>query len=153
MRILDDLGGVVDRPDGDLGGLEEGDVLGLRPLRNEGADDGVERGSVLDAVGIAAEARIVDQVGPADGAEQPLGHLLDRGREPDISAVLAAVGVARRRIGRAAAGARLDLAGEPIVGGLRPEDREQRIEQRQIDHRPRPPRSASRKAIMAADAP
>ena len=51
---------------------------------------------------------------------------------------------------RAAAGARLHLPGQPVVRRLRPEQREQRIEQRQVDHlaarrrspRPRAARSA-----------
>ena len=54
---------------------------------------GVELVDVLHAVGVGAEARVVDQFGPADGAEQALGHLLDRGRE-------------RRPIGRPCSGRR-----------------------------------------------
>src|SRR5256886_6295521 len=45
-----DLRDVVDRADGDLGLLEEGDVLGLAPARDEFADDRVELLVVLHAV-------------------------------------------------------------------------------------------------------
>ena len=59
-------------PDRHLGGLEEGDVLGLRAPGDEPADDGVELGAVAHALGVGAEARVVDQLRSADGAEQPL---------------------------------------------------------------------------------
>ena len=86
VRVLDDLRDVVDRPDRDLGLLEEGDVLGLRARGDERADDRVQLVGVLHALGVGAVARIVDQVGPADRAEQALGHLLRRGREARRSA-------------------------------------------------------------------
>ena len=54
VRILDDLRDVVDRPDRHLGLLEERDVLGLRALGDERADDRVELVGVLHAVGVGA---------------------------------------------------------------------------------------------------
>ena len=134
MTVGDDLRRVVDRADSDLGSLEERDVLGLAAGCHEGADDGVERVGIRHAVGIGAETRIADQLLLPDRPQHALGHLLRRGRQTDVVAVTASIGIARRGVGRAAAGARLDLAGQPVVRGLRPHDREQRIEQRQVDH-------------------
>ena len=71
-----------------------------------------------------------------DRAEQPLRHRLDRGGDADIAAVLGAEDVARRGRLRAAAGARPDLAGQPIDRRLGGDEREQRVEQRQIDDLP-----------------
>ena len=67
------------------------------------------------------------------GAEQPLRHRLDRGRDADIAPVLGAEHVARAgRLG-AAAGARPDLAGQSVDRRLGRDEREDRVEQRQID--------------------
>jgi hypothetical protein len=49
--------------------------------RDEGADDRVELGGVLHALGVGAIARIVDQLRAADGAQRALGHLLRGGRD------------------------------------------------------------------------
>ena len=45
-----------------------------------GLQEGQQGGLVGEAVAVGAEARVVDHVGAADGAEQPLAHRLDRGR-------------------------------------------------------------------------
>ena len=47
MRILKDLRSVVDRTDRDLRRLEEGDVLRLRPLGDEGTDDRINASAFL----------------------------------------------------------------------------------------------------------
>src|SRR5258708_13337568 len=107
MGILDDLGYVVDRADSDLGLLEEYDVLRLRVLADEGADDGVEFLRVLHPAGIGAETRVLNEVGAANGAKEALGHALGRAGHGDILAVLAPLGVARGRRGPAAPHARL----------------------------------------------
>ncbi len=83
---------------------------------------------------LVAKRGILHQLRPADLHQHPLGHALRRGRQADPVSVLRPVDVARRGIGRAAAAAHLDLAGEPVVGGLRPQHREQWIEQRQVEH-------------------
>ena len=88
----------------------------------------------LHALDVGREPRILDQLGPADLDQHALGHALGRGRQADPVAVLGLVDVARRGIGRAAAGAHLHLAGQLVVGGLRAQHREQRIEQRQVHH-------------------
>ena len=66
--------------------------------------------------------------------EHALRHRLRRGRHAHPVAVGRDVGVARRGGAGAAAGARLQLAGEAEVGGLRAEDGQRRLEQRQVDH-------------------
>src|SRR5687767_1402080 len=133
VRVLEDLRNVVDRADGDLGLFEESDVVRLAAPGNEGADDGIQLLGVLHPVYVGPVARIVDEIRAADGAERALGHFLRGGREPDVLAVVAEVDVARRGIGRAAAGARPRLAGQPVIRRLRPERREQRVEQRHVD--------------------
>jgi hypothetical protein len=83
VRVLEDLRGVVDRADGDLGLLEESHVLGLGAPGDECADDRVELGGVLDAPALVAVARIVNEVGATDRAEGALGHFLRRRRKRD----------------------------------------------------------------------
>ena len=70
----------------------------------------------------------------ADGAEQLLGHPLGGGGQAHPAAVARAVGVARRAVAGAAAGARLGLAGDAVVGGLRLHDRQHGVEQGEVDH-------------------
>ncbi len=134
MRVGDELVDVVDRRGGDLGLLEHGEILGKRARLDEFGDRPLRLVDVLHAVGVGAKARVVDHVGAADRAVEPLRHALDRGRDGDEAAVLGLIHVARRGVVGAAADARLDLAGELIERGLGPEDREDRIEQRQVDH-------------------
>ena len=136
VRILDDLRDVVDRADGDFGLFEERHVFRLRAPRDEGADDRIQLLGMFDALGVDAEFRVLGQFWPADRTEHALGHLLRRGRQAHVAAVLAAVGIARARVGRAAAGARLHLSRQPVVRRLRPEHGKQGIEQRQVDDLP-----------------
>src|SRR6185503_15942024 len=131
VRVLDNLRHVVDRADGDLRLLEKRDVLRLRACGDEGPDDGIELRSALYALRVGLVARVAHQVLAPDGAKRAFGHFLRRGRQADIQAVLAAIDVARRGVGRAAARARLDFSREPVVGRLRTDDGKQRIEQRQ----------------------
>jgi len=52
MRVLDDLRDIVDRADCDFGFFKELDVLGLRALCDERADDRIELLGVLYALGV-----------------------------------------------------------------------------------------------------
>jgi hypothetical protein len=89
---------------------------------------------VLHPLGVGAVAWVVGELRAADRAEQALGHFLGGGRQANVGAVPAAVGIARAGVGRAAAAAQLDLSGQAVVGRLRPEHGEHGVEQRQIDH-------------------
>ena len=89
---------------------------------------------MADTVGIGAEARIGDQFFPPDRSQQLLGHALRRGREADPAAILRAIGVARHRIGAAAAGPRLELAGQRVIRVLRLHHHVDGIEEALVDH-------------------
>ena len=132
--VLHDLGDVVDRADGDTGLVEELQVRREIALGDEAADDGIELQAVANTLDVGGELGILHELGPADLDQHALGHALGRGRQAHPVAVLGLVDVARRGIGRAAAGALLHLAGELVVGGLRAQHREQGIEQRQVHH-------------------
>jgi len=132
--VLDDLRDVVDRADGNAGLVEVTQVLVEIAGGDELADDPVEFDPVAHALDVGREARIVRQLRPADLDQHAHRHALCRGREADPASVLRLVDVARGCIGRAAAGAHLHLSGQPVVGGLRTQHREQRIEQRQVQH-------------------
>src|SRR5207247_943400 len=70
VRILEDLRDVVDRPDGDFEFFEEPDVLGLRALRDESADDGVQLVGVAQALRVGRIAGMVYLLRPAAAAGQ-----------------------------------------------------------------------------------
>ena len=59
MRVFNDLRCVVDRTDGDLRCLEEGDVLRLCSIGDEGTDDRVELFDIAQPISIRAETRVV----------------------------------------------------------------------------------------------
>ena len=101
---------------------------------HEFGDDRVQLVVVGDPVRVGAEARIVDQLRLADGAEQALGHRLHGGRQGDIATILGGVDIARRGMLRPRAGARRHLAGQFIVGRLRPNDGMDGIKNRHVDH-------------------
>ena len=60
MRVLHELRDVVDRAHGDFVFVEERHVFSLCHFDNEVANDGVEFGGVLDALGIGFVARVFD---------------------------------------------------------------------------------------------
>ena len=74
VRISHDLRRVIDRTDGDFGRLEERNVLGLRPLGDEAADDAVQLDCVLQALGIGRGTRVRDQL--------PAGRWIGTGARP-----------------------------------------------------------------------
>ena len=149
MRVGDELVDLVDRRGGHFRGLEHRKPFGQGARLDEVRDHAVAFVDVAHAIRVGAEARIVDHVGAADRAEQPLRHGLDRGRDRDEAAVLGFVDVARRGVVRAAADARLDRLRELVDRGFRPEHREDRIEQRQVDHLARAAMPRSRAARPA----
>ena len=133
MRVGDELVDVVDRRGGDLGGSKICHVLGQRARADERDDRRLAGFGVAHPVAVGAKPRVGDHVLAADRAEQPLGHRLDRGGDADIAAVLGAEDVARRGRLRAAAGALAHRAGQPVDRRLGGDEREQRVEQRQVD--------------------
>ena len=113
MRVGDELVDLVDRRGSHFRGLEHRKPFGERARLDEVRDHAVAFVDVAHAVRVGAEARIVDHVGAADRAEQPLGHALDRGRNRDETAVLRLVNVTRRGVVRAASDA--DRQGKPLA--------------------------------------
>ena len=89
---------------------------------------------MLRAFGAAREPGLLDQLGPADEVHHALGDRLGAGRDGDPAAVGAAVGVARRVVDRAVAPALLLEAERLPDRGLRAEQREDRLDQRRVDH-------------------
>ena len=86
--------------------------------------------------GVGAKARVVDELRPAERREQPLRHRLGPGRQRDVLAVARRVDVARRLDHE-----RLPSRGcLPVTGIPRPwaEHREDRLDQREVDHWPLP---------------
>ena len=76
MRVVEDLGDVVHRPDRCLVRLEHGEHLVLVALGDPGADDLVELLAVLQTSCVVAEAVVVHELRPAD---RPGDALEDRG--------------------------------------------------------------------------
>ncbi len=74
VRVFEELADVVDGRGGDLGLLEEPDGIDQRASLDEAADDRVHLFPALHALGIGFEGRILIQIVPADGAEEPLRH-------------------------------------------------------------------------------
>jgi hypothetical protein len=144
VGVVGEVGLVADRPDGDLGRLEEGERVRLDALRDEAGDDRLDLVTVREAIGVGANARVVVQLGPADRAERALGHPLRAARKRHVSAIAGAADVARRLDQAAAAQAWRGPDGQPVLGRLGAEHGEDRLAQGQIDHlaktrgRPRP---------------
>ena len=88
----------------------------------------------LHSLGVGPEVRVPVQIVAADDAEQPLGHGLGGRRDGDPTAVAGGVDVARRGALGGAAHALADLARELVDGGLGTEDREDRLQQADVDH-------------------
>ena len=136
MRIGDELVDVVDRRGGHLRLLEQPRAhrRACAPAMNSRI--GASQASALRTRSrVGAKARIVDHVGAADGAEQPLGHRLDRGRDRDPAPVAGLEHIARRACCRAAAQCAAAISPVSLIDrGIGAEDREDRIEQRQVDH-------------------
>jgi hypothetical protein len=133
MRVGHELVDVVDRRGGDLGALEDFHVLGQGARADEGDDRRLAGFGVPDPVAVGAKARVGDHVFAADRPEEPLGHCLDRGGDADVAAILGAEHIARRgRLG-AAAGALAHGPGQPVDRCFGRNEREQRVEQRQVD--------------------
>src|SRR5437763_27273 len=114
VRIVEELGDVVDRTRRDPLLLEERDVLRQRPLLDEAADDRVDFVAPLDALPVRLETLIRVEIGAPDGREEPLRHRLRRRRDRDPAAVLRRVDVARRRRLRRAPHALADPAREAV---------------------------------------
>ena len=100
LRVVEDVGGGVDRGDGGLGLLERGDHLVAVALGDPGADGVVELVGVLRALAAGGEPRLVDQLGAPDQPHHPLRDRLRAGGHRDPAAVGALVGVARGVVGR-----------------------------------------------------
>src|SRR5207245_1985522 len=83
-----------------------------RALRDEVADDRVEPVGVPQALRVGRITGIVDQLRPADGAEEALRHLLDRRGQAHPAPVLGPIRIAWRGRGGAVPGARLDFPRE-----------------------------------------
>ena len=134
VAICQQLRCVADRPDGDAPAVEEGQVLGERSAADEVADDPSTSSMWASRRASVAKRGSSEYVGAADGLEQASRHAVGGRSTRTPNAVGGLVGVARRGGAGTAAGARLELAGEPEVGHLRAEDRQHRLEQRQVDH-------------------
>ncbi len=99
----------------------------------QAVDDDLELVVVLHAHGVGRVARVLDQLGPAHGGEEPLGDLLVGGGDREPLAVGGGVHAARRRRAGAVADAALDVAGAGVVHDHVADDEHQRLVERDVD--------------------
>ena len=133
LRVDEDVADVVDRRDRGLRLLEGLDDLVLLALGDPRADVLVELVGVLGPRGPAGEPRLVDDLGVADEHHHALGDRLRRRRDRHPLVVAGAVGVARRVVDRAVAGALLDGAELVVHHGLHAEQRDDRLDDGEVD--------------------
>jgi hypothetical protein len=127
---------VADRGSGHPGRVKEGDVV-LQSARTDRLAHGVvELLDMPEPLLVVSEPRVGEQVLASDRGQQAFGHRLRGSRDRQPLTVAGAVHVARGRGLGPATGAFRNLTGGDALRGLRAEDREQRLEQRQVDHLP-----------------
>ena len=134
VRVGHELVDVVDGCGGDLGSPKDCHVLGEGARRDKSDNRRLAGLGIANPVGVGAKPRVGKHVLAADRAKQPLGHRLDRGGDADIAPVPGTKDVARRGRLRPAAGALADFPGQPVDRRLGGDEREQRVEQWQIDN-------------------
>ena len=134
MGVFLELRGGVDGPRRHPRPVEDLHRLGEGALGDEPADDRVDLLAVGGARRRGVEARVVAHVGAADGAEDAHRHRLHGAAHGDPLPVPGPVGIA----GRGGAGGVADpggrLAGRAVDRGVGAEDRDEGLEQREVDH-------------------
>src|SRR5882672_10447683 len=135
LRLVEHLRDVVDRAVGDARRLQQVDPLVRGLLHEDRLEETRELGAVLHPLAVRGEARIVGELGTAgDLAELAVEIVVAAGE--DHAPVLSPEGLIRNDVRMQVADALGRLAGGEVVGVLVGEERDLRIEQREIEMLP-----------------